>query len=200
VDFTYEQKSQFKRIHAEPEPLDAVQQARHDKLKAEYAQLDDAWLDSDEDDAPPRLAELEQLIDEIENRVCVWHPSQRAIAGVVVSVGHNGKVDIAEGLVLPEDMPDQKAKGKPAARPGSEAQSSGIPASLVESMTAHRSAALAASLLGAPDKALAIAVYALAIDIFGRSDRAAPAISAKPQSLHRVEGAPVFQRLEEART
>src|SRR5207249_1059543 len=78
-------------------------------------------------------------------------------------------------------------------------QSAGLSASLVESLTAHKSAALAASLLDAPDKGLAAIVYALVLDVFRHRYDTALKLSATAQSLQRVEGSTAFQRLEAAR-
>jgi len=81
-------------------------------------------------------------------------------------------VDIECGLVRPEDMPKpSNAKSvKPSGASGTDGeadQPAGLSSALVESLTAHRSAALAATLLDTPDKGLAVVVYAMVIDILG---------------------------------
>jgi len=204
-DFGYEHSSGYRRIYPAPVPLNEAEQQRLGSLQAEYTALNDAWNESDEDEAPERLDELEKLISGIEDREGVWTPEQLAVAGAVVTLNHGGKATIERGFVKPEDMPKQSRKannangadtsgtedaGKPVA---------GLSAALVESLTAHRSAALAASLLDAPDKGLAAIVHALAQDIFLGCHNTVLELSGRTQSLQLVEGSTAFQRLEQAR-
>jgi ParB family transcriptional regulator, chromosome partitioning protein len=204
-DFAYQQSAEYRRIHAEPVPLTASEQETLDKLHEDHARINDEWNDCDDElEVRPRLDELEKLIAEIENRDGVWTPEQLAIAGAVVFIDHQGKAKIERGLVRPEDMPKtKKAKNANAsAASGNEnepEQSTGLSASLIESLTAHKSAALAASLLDTPDKGLATVVYALVLDVFRHRHDTALKLSATVQSLDRVEGSTAFQRLEAAR-
>jgi ParB family transcriptional regulator, chromosome partitioning protein len=122
----------------------------------------------------------------------------------VVFLDLQGKVRIERGFVRPEDMPKtRKAKNANSSdtsgNEGEPDHSAGLSASLVESLTAHKSAALAASLLDAPDKGLAAVVYALVLDVFCNRHDTALKLSATAQSLQRVEGSIAFQRLEAAR-
>jgi ParB family chromosome partitioning protein len=203
IDFGYEQSSQYKRIYAEPVPLTADEQAKLDSLQAEYAALDDNGEESDE--SSERMSELDRQISEIEDRDGVWTPEQLGIAGAVVFLGHDGKVRIEHGFVKPEDMPKPASKGQTAkAAAGSsgdaeEPQGAGLSAALVESLTAHRSAAIAASLLEQPDKALATVVYALVMDVFGHGYGTVLELTGRVQSLKAVEGSTAFQKLEQAR-
>jgi ParB family transcriptional regulator, chromosome partitioning protein len=82
---------------------------------------------------------------------------------------------------------------------GEAEQSAGLSASLIESLAAHKSEALAASLLDAPDKGLAAVVYALVLDVFRHRHNAALKFSTTMQSLQRVEGSTAFEPLEAAR-
>ncbi len=205
-EFAYQQSAEYRRIRAEPVPLTASEQKKLDKLQEEYAQINDEWNDcNEEQEACPRLDELEKLIAEIEDRDGVWTSAQLAMAGAVVSIDHQGKAKIERGLVRPEDMPKKSGKAKNAnssdtsGNEGELEQSTGLSASLVESLTAHKSAALAASLLDAPDKGLAAVVYALVLDVFRHRHDTALKLSATAQSLQRVENSAAFQRLESAR-
>jgi ParB family transcriptional regulator, chromosome partitioning protein len=205
-EFAYQQSAEYRRIHAEPVPLTASEQKTLDKLQEEYARLNDEWNDCDEElESRPRLDNLEKLIAEIEERDGVWTTDQISMAGAVVSIDHQGKVKIERGFVRPEDMPSKIGKAKIATTSdssgaeGEAEQPAGLSASLVESLTAHKSAALAASLLDAPDKGLAAVVYALVLDVFRHRHDTALKFSATVQSLQRVEGSTAFQRLEAAR-
>src|SRR5665213_2796910 len=204
-DFAYQQSAEYRRIHAEPVPLTAAEQKKLDKLQTEYEQLNDAWNNSDgEEKAPARLDELENLIAEFDDRDGVWTPEQLAVAGAVVFIDHQGKAKIERGLVRPEDMPkigktkNANSSDTSGHEDGAD-QPAGLSASLVESMTAHKSAALAASLLDAPDVGLAAVVYALVLDVFRHRHDTGLKLSATVQSLQRVEGSGAFQRLEAAR-
>src|SRR5262249_31939064 len=65
--------------------------------------------------------------------------------------------------------------------------------------TAEKSVALAAALLDAPDKGLAIVAYAMALSVFRFHGEAVVKMSAASQSLHRVAGAKAFEHMEAAR-
>lgn len=206
VDFAYQQSAEYRRIHAEPVPLTASEQKKLDKLQAEYEQVNDAWNNADDnEEAPPRLDELEKLIAEFDDRDGVWTSDKLAVAGAVVTIDPQGKVKIERGLVRPEDMPKQSGKAKTAKASdtshaeGDGEQSAGLSASLVENLTAHKSAALAATLLDAPEKGLAAVVYALVLKIFNHGCDTTLKLSAAAQSLGRVEGSTAFDRLETAR-
>ena len=57
--------------------------------------------DSDSDEENPRFTEICARIDELEDRECVYTPEILAIAGAVISIGHDGKAAIERGLVRP---------------------------------------------------------------------------------------------------
>lgn len=199
ADFGYEQRQQFRAIQPEPVPLTAAEQKKLDKLKAEHDKLYTAWEESDEHEQPERLIELGDAIDAIEDREGVFTPEQLVIAGAVVTIGHNGKAQIERGLVRPEDMPKKAKKAKSEAAPEGSDDSPALSAALVESLTAHKSAALTAMLLDAPKTALAAVVYALALDTFDHHSDTALKLSASAQSLHRVEGSPALAHIQQAR-
>jgi ParB family chromosome partitioning protein len=70
---------------------------------------------------------------------------------------------------------------------------------LIESLTAHRSAALAAELQQRPDVALAALVDAFASRVLGLAGESSLQVTASPQSLRRVDGSKAFTQLEQAR-
>ncbi|MDI1228581.1 MAG: hypothetical protein PSY14_12940 [bacterium] len=124
---------------------------------------------------------------------------QLALAGAVVTIGYNGKTEIERGLVRPEDMPKKAAAGKTASAEGAEdSQASSLSAALVESLTAHKSAALSVALQERPDIALAAVVHALASGIFSGHRDTSLQLKAEKQSLNLVEGSKAFAQLEDA--
>lgn len=110
---------------------------------------------------------LEAQFDAMRDALRIWKPKQRAASGVVVSIDSNGSLSVAEGLLRPED---RKAMADAASRAGVAQESVAGPApkvrseysaSLCQNMTAHRSAAVGASLTQNPTIALAVLVYTL---------------------------------------
>jgi ParB family transcriptional regulator, chromosome partitioning protein len=139
-DFGYEQKSKFKRHYAELAPLPPEQQATLLKLQQEYEALEDAWVDSSDDqERPERLDELEELIETFNDREEIWPAETLAIGGAVVSIGYDGKTDIERGLIRPEDAPKRTANGKSASPEDTgqteQDQSPAFSAALIESLT-----------------------------------------------------------------
>ncbi|MGH7490663.1 MAG: hypothetical protein ACREMY_34375, partial [bacterium] len=204
--FGYDERSEFQRRHADQAPLSPEDASRLETLEEEYDAVMDLWQEGDEDDPRPgRLDELEELIEKLNDRDDVWLPETLAIAGAVVTIGHDGKPSIERGLVRPEDMPKKMAKPKSSSPDESaNAASDGEPslsAALIESLTAHKSAALSAELLHRPDIALAAVVHAFASKIVlgGHAIDSSLEIAAVPQSLRRVEGSKAFVELEAAR-
>jgi ParB family transcriptional regulator, chromosome partitioning protein len=99
------------------------------------------------------------------------HDGSKAEAGAIIGIDRNGDLDIRRNLIRPEDKAAARKARK--AKNGGEAESetdaaekSGLSAKLVEDLTAHRTAALQATLAGNPKVALAAVVHALALRIF----------------------------------
>lgn len=206
TEFGYEERSQFHRRHPELKPLPPEDAARLESLEREYVAVMELWENGDEDGPRPgRLDEIEEAIEKLNDRDEVWPPETLAIAGAVVTIGHDGKADVERGLIRSEDMPKRDAKAKARPDAGDAASDGDQPpsfsAALTESLTAERSAALAAELLQKPDIALATVVHAFASSIVLGDQTAATSleIAASPQSLRRVEGSRAFGEIEAAR-
>jgi ParB family chromosome partitioning protein len=211
ADFSYEEKSALRRIFPEPEPMPPKLAKEADKLALEAAKLEIKYEEAGEDaEYPKRLEEINQRLDEIErSREKAWTPEQLAMAGAVVTIGSDGKAEILRGLVRPDDMP-KKERTKPAKSGGGDAGAADgtepeetplVSAALVESLTAHKSAALAAELQRHPDIALVAVVHAFASCMLhdGFVQDSCLHVTATPQTLRRVEGSKAFTVLEQAR-
>lgn len=206
TEFGYEDRAQFHRRHPELAPLSPEDAATLEALEREHHALMELW-ESGDDDAPRpgRLDEIEEAMDKLNDRDELWPAETLATAGAVITIGHDGKASTERGLIRPEDMPKRTAK--PKARPDAgDAASNGdqppsLSAALIETLTAERSAALAAELMQKPDVALAAVVHAFAsrIVLGDRSTASSLEIAASPQSLRRVEGSRAFAELEAAR-
>lgn len=205
AEFGYEQKGQFKRVHAQPAPLPTKLAAKYAALEQELSTLRDQWDEADdEDEQPERIGIIEQRLEEMDAQRGddVWTAEQLATAGVVITIGHDGKAEILRGLVKPEDMPKKKQPTNATPEAGAEEhQFPALSSALAESLTAQRSAALAAELRQRPDIALAATVHALASRVMlrSRTGDTAMQVAASLQSLHRVEGAKAQLDMDAAR-
>ena len=89
----------------------------------------------------------------------------KARAGAIVRIGHDGELDVTRGLVHPDDV---KAESRQAAD-GEDApkEVAAIPASVIRELSAHRTAAIRLAMTENPQVALAAAVYTLALPVVG---------------------------------
>jgi ParB family transcriptional regulator, chromosome partitioning protein len=155
-----EARSQFRRSRPEPLPMSEEAAAEHKRLAEEYHTLFEGMRDDNEEDSE-RLDAIETRINELEYTESAFTAETFAIAGAIVTLGRNGEVEVVRGLVYPEDVPEtDEPDGKsPKVRPA-------FSASLVESLTEQKSAAISASLSERPDIALASVVHGLALRVF----------------------------------
>ncbi len=160
TELDYEARSHFGRRHPEPLPLSQEAAIEHKQLAEEYRTLFESMKDDDEE-ASARLDEIEQRIEELEDTETAYTPETVLIAGAIVTISHDGEVDVVRGLVRPEDAPEES--DSPSASASKEKPE--FSASLIESLTAAKSAAMSASLCQRPDAALAAVVHALACDL-----------------------------------
>jgi len=198
----YEEKAQLRRINAEKAPLPPKLAREAEALEKELEKLRDKWEDAEDDTPEPaRIGKIEDRLDAIEEKrgEDVWKPAQLAMAGAVLTIGHDGKVCIERGLVQPGDMPKKASKDAAANGETEDEQSPALSAALIESLTAHKSAALAAALQQRPEIALAAIVHAFASRLLRSGDESSLQVAATAQSLRRVEGSKASAQLEAAR-
>lgn len=203
-EFGYDARAKFKRVHEEPAPLSAKQERQLDRLQVDEAAI---WNESADGDLnaeqSARLDALQEQVDAINAaRPLLWPDGAFEMAGAVVTLGHGGKADIHRGLVRPEDAKKRSASSGQTQNAEGAPISPGLPAKLVETLSAHRSAALSAALIDRPPVALAVVVHALAAPLFTGSFRGAATclqLSLTEPSRHRVEGSPAFERIAQVR-
>jgi len=172
-DVDYERLRSMGRVAPTRREPDAEQQAELDRLASAYDELV-----AEHGEEPPEAvaAELEALsdrIDALSAGALVWDPDDIARAGVVIGIGHAGRLVIEPGLIRREDDVDHR-RGATTAADGATAKRSrrehngspALPERLVEDLTAHRTAALRTVLAGNPETALAAVVHALALRLF----------------------------------
>ncbi|MFZ0271037.1 MAG: ParB/RepB/Spo0J family partition protein [Acidobacteriaceae bacterium] len=196
-NFEHAEWSKCSRRHEEAAPLPAKEQAKLDALNAEL----EALLESDDTDGEnPEIDKLQAKIDKFEERPRSWQPDTLAIAGVVVSVGFNGKPEITRSLVKPEDAPKKASKKLATNGSGEPIEEPGLSASLTQDLTTHRTAALSAVLKDKPEVALAALVEALAGQVFyhGYGHNSPVKISLTEANLRTMEGSKAYESLTKA--
>ncbi len=187
--FDWDDRRGFEHRLPETLPLSPEMESELNSLIAERDGLAD--LEDLTDEQQERYDALSERIDELEDGEQAWTPETKAIAGAVVTLDDEGEAEIHRGYVRPEDVVDQCTDEDEACEP--EAQSvdgkAAFPASLIEDLTAERSAALSAALLERPELALAATVHLLLAQLFTRdaSDSSVLQIRATRQSRDSVE-------------
>ena len=155
----------YRTRRPQPLPLSAEAEAEQKRLTDEYQHLFDASEEHD-DETTEQLDALEAQIEALDVRDTAFTPETLAIAGAIVTVGHNGDTQVLRGLVLPEDEPESNSvsSAKTKERPAFSAQ-------LVQQLTEARSAAIGARLSECPEVALAVTVHALISSTFVHGER-----------------------------
>jgi ParB family chromosome partitioning protein len=179
----YRHLGTFRRVHAEPKPLPAKQRAKLKALETEYSELtedldENSQEDEEDEEARARYARLEKVesqIDAIREAQEPDYPAAvKASAGAIVSLAHDGTLQITYGLVRKEDeasfssdrSTEHESNPEPDHSLETEEKRSAYSAALVESLTAHKTAAIAAELTQNVPIALAAVVYTFAIQEF----------------------------------
>lgn len=181
-DLDYQALARFTRRYPDAVELPEDEQSELDALAEEY----DSLVDTDDADHD-RLAVVEARMDALNAKTEAWSDATRSIAGAIVSLGHRGDPRIERGLVRKEDLPKTTGSTGAAAEdnplPSSDAK--GFSDRLVEDLTAEKSAAIGADLMGQHDIALAAVVHALLLSLLypGCSDRSCLRLSISAPGL-----------------
>ncbi len=153
----------FRVMRPEPVTLSETEEAEHKQLTEEY---DELFEKSDEpnEETSERLDAIEARIAELEHRETAYKAETMAIGGALLTIRHDGALEVLRGLVRPEDMPE----GEEAPRNSKPKERPEFSAALVESLTSAKSAAIGAALAGNQNVALIAVVHALALSVFSR--------------------------------
>ncbi len=189
------------RKYQHPVPMTDDQQAEYDALETE---LDNLYDTEDEltEEQEARADAIRERIEALEDREMVWPPETVGFAGAVITLDRTGDPDIRRGFIRPEDFPEPEpdaSEDDPDAQHSKPAAKPEFSASLVENLTAHRSAALAVTLADEPEVALAATVHALALGIFYRGTHADSCLKlfASEQFFSRTKDSPANARIEQ---
>jgi ParB family chromosome partitioning protein len=170
--FGWEERQDFRRGQMTEIALPEAARQEADALEAEREALQDAEYDSDEAEAGAcdRIEAIEPRLEAIDDLTRVWTDEAKACAGAIVHLAHDGTPEIERGLVRKADAdssPEDDETGDAAAKP--KKAKGGLPASLIEELTAQKTAALRIEVARSPDIALVLVTHALASSVFYRS-------------------------------
>lgn len=188
---------------AEQEELNAL--ARRDAELVQQSQaLDDApeWSPDDAEMIDLEEQDIAARRKAIHEALKTWTPEQKAHAGVIVTVGREGDVEVMRGLVRGEDRKavaagarstgrvdrsahggtDSDHLGSPSSSAAPERRPLGCSEALAKRLAAHRTMALQAMLAQNTAVALASVVHVFVLRTFGADyPREASALQVSPQ-------------------
>ncbi len=114
VRVAWEDTASYGRVH--PQPADPTEEERAEsrKLEARLQEIeglgDDDWTDEIEIEAGAIETRLDDIDRDVDERAA-YRREDFAIAGCIVTIGHDGGIEVIQGLVKPEDMPERKEDG-----------------------------------------------------------------------------------------
>ncbi|RWJ00039.1 ParB/RepB/Spo0J family partition protein [Mesorhizobium sp.] len=162
----------------------------YDRIEAEYGETDGDLPD----EIDQRLGEIEQALEDFENRPVIYDPAEIARAGVFISIDRDGDLVVDRGYVRPEDEASEPVEGAEAdgdiggddadgdntvrrttitigGDPAEPEEDEGdaikpLPERLVVELTAHRTLALRNAVAGNPHVAMTALLHRLVLDSF----------------------------------
>lgn len=212
--FDYAERAAFRVLPRVRRPKTEAELSRIAALRARLNELDAALADVDDDAVAEGLEaqrdETEEALDAAEgDDPEEWSADDRARAGAVVSMQH-GELAVVCGLVRPSDdggiSSDARAYQDKTQRTDTQAQA-GLSTRLSQSLAAHRTAAMAATMLEVPRVALVFLTWRLTDELVGRSGtdssliqiRTADAMHDLVRQAPDLEASPAGQALAGAR-
>ena len=115
IEVAWGDTASYGRIDPQPVEPTAGEQAEIERLEARQAELaeldDDEWTEElvgESEAVETRLSEIERAID----ARAVFRREDLAVAGCIVTIGHDGAMQVIQGLVRPEDMPKPEETGE----------------------------------------------------------------------------------------
>ena len=115
VEVSWDDTARYGRIEPEPGTPTEEEQAEIAKLEARQAELtevdDEQWTAELVSEAEAIDTRLDEIAGAVDARA-VFRREDFAMAGCIVTVGHDGMMQVVQGLVKPEDMPNPEAIGR----------------------------------------------------------------------------------------
>lgn len=175
TELSYTDTEKFGRVYPTDKPLSAEALARIEAINAELEELSN---EEETEENTARFMELEGELSEAEQTEEEYTAESMALAGAIVTVtSYNGELKVERGLVKPEDTKAMKAMVREAEGNGetvetktgagqSNRRADGLPAALVEDLTARRTLAIRKLMMDNPKVALVALVHRLALLTF----------------------------------
>ena len=182
VEGDYQAIARMRRVPAPIAALPAKQEAKLRKLIEKREALEAEVSEEDEEideRLQARMDELDEAIYAIErSRTPVYPEEFKAICGVAITIDQDGEPAYTRGLIRKEDekalaqpstpdISDSTPRNPDSTGEAQEAESASYSASLIESLTMRKTAAIAVELSRRPLTALAALVHALVLKTFG---------------------------------
>ncbi len=175
--FDYSDRAEFSSVRTIRREPTAEEQTRMQALDAQMEALQPEYeaYDENADESGEQYQAIEEKtqriqdkLDALDESLAVPYPDDLAIAGVVVTVDHNGQLRIERGLIRKEDMKKLPKGNGEQGRDGTDDDTSKPVHSekLTRMLTAHRTAAIQAELMNRPEVALAALAHRLALQVF----------------------------------
>jgi ParB family chromosome partitioning protein len=178
-DLDRQSVSRLRRLQPERVPLPEKVQKKIRSLEAKRDKFQQEAQQSDDNASDALWVQVDVLDEKIRDFQATaqetYSAATKAQSGVVVSVGSQGEPEYTRGLLRKED---EKALQKsssaaetnhPSAEtltPEAEPETKGYSAALVESLTQHKTAAIAVEFMRQPQTALAATVHAFVLSHF----------------------------------
>jgi ParB family chromosome partitioning protein len=172
--------SRYRRIYTPELPLSEDAQAEITALEETRERVAAKLADEEEAEDSPEIQAVYDQIDEIDARIqsirrdrkVNYSDDIKARCGVVIGVGQDGEATFVRGLLRKEDEKEVSGSddanekiGSAPANPAAEPESANYSAALVETLTQHKTAAIAVELSQRPSVALAAVVREFPVSV-----------------------------------
>jgi ParB family transcriptional regulator, chromosome partitioning protein len=150
--------SSFGRVRTiHREPTEGEMQ-RLKEIDTELTSINEAGGEQEEG-ATDRFEDLRDERQNIEDACEIPDPEQQAVAGAILTIDHDGSLLVRDGLLKPEDA--ARFRSNSPEKTARSAEPRVHSAALVRRLTAHRTAALRATLASNTDVAMAVLAHQL---------------------------------------
>lgn len=170
MDYGY--LAQFRHLMPKEVPLSKRDQKRLDRLCKRHDKLIAELEDEPDEAAVAELDRIQAKIDALSKKREQWSEKDISRSGAVIALDYNGNLQIVYGLVKPKPQKAAKAKVAEQTEQADE-ENATMPEkadvyseSLLEELSAHRTAALRATLASQPEVALTALLHTLILQTF----------------------------------
>jgi ParB family chromosome partitioning protein len=208
--------SRYRRVYAPELLISEEAQAEITALEETRERLAEKLADEEEAEESSENQAIYDQIDEIDARIQAirrhrkvnYSDDIRARCGVVIGLGQDGEATFVRGLLRKEDEKEVSGSddaneriGSAPANPAPEPESANYSAALVETLTQHKTAAIAVELSQRPSIALAAVVHAMTLSEFGLDlnlyrSKTCVQVSTREAFLEGASGSPALASLQ----